>query len=133
MDLLRLEEGDGLVSFHLIGELDLANVPDMTARLREELLRADQLTLDIKHPRWPMRPARVIRLENDLVASNGLPEPEAAPRVHLSPGVPARLGFPRRPLPGERKRAHAGPQRAPTKTLRAKNVRPSSRVSTQAC
>jgi anti-anti-sigma factor len=47
MDLLRLEEGDGPASFRLIGELDLSNVPQVTARLQEELHRAGQLTLDV--------------------------------------------------------------------------------------
>ena len=47
MDSLRLEEGQGPASFRLIGELDLSNVPQVTARLREELDRADQLSLDV--------------------------------------------------------------------------------------
>lgn len=47
MDLLRLEEGEGPASFRLIGELDVSNAPQVTARLREELDRADQLSLDV--------------------------------------------------------------------------------------
>lgn len=47
MESLRLEEGEGPASFRLIGEVDLSNVPHMTARLREELQRADQLSLDV--------------------------------------------------------------------------------------
>jgi anti-anti-sigma factor len=47
VDSLRLEEGDGPASFRLIGELDLSSAPHTTARLREELRRADQLTLDV--------------------------------------------------------------------------------------
>jgi anti-anti-sigma factor len=46
MELLRLEEGPGPASFRLIGELDYSNVPEVTARLQDELRAADQLTLD---------------------------------------------------------------------------------------
>jgi anti-anti-sigma factor len=47
VDPLRLEEGEGPASFRLIGELDLSNVPQVTARLRKKLHQADQLTLDV--------------------------------------------------------------------------------------
>jgi anti-anti-sigma factor len=46
MELLRLEKGEGSASFRLIGELDTSNVPQVTARLQDELRGTDQLTLD---------------------------------------------------------------------------------------
>jgi anti-anti-sigma factor len=46
VDLLRLEKEEGSASFRLVGELDASNVDQVRARLREELSRTHQLTLD---------------------------------------------------------------------------------------
>jgi anti-sigma B factor antagonist len=43
---LRLEKAEGAGSFRLIGELDASNADEVAARLKEELGRANQLTLD---------------------------------------------------------------------------------------
>jgi anti-anti-sigma factor len=45
VELVRLEKEEG-PSFRLIGELDVSNVPEVTDTLRDELRRANQLTLD---------------------------------------------------------------------------------------
>jgi anti-anti-sigma factor len=45
-ELLRLEEGDRPASFRLVGELDMSNVPGVEDRLRDELRRAGELSLD---------------------------------------------------------------------------------------
>jgi anti-sigma B factor antagonist len=44
--LVRLEKGKGPASFRLIGELDYSNVPEVAARLQDELRQAGDLTLD---------------------------------------------------------------------------------------
>jgi anti-anti-sigma factor len=46
VDLLRLEKEEGSASFRLVGELDASNAAQVTARLREELSRTNQLALD---------------------------------------------------------------------------------------
>jgi anti-anti-sigma factor len=45
-ELLRLEKGDKPASFRLVGELDMSTVPVAQERLRDELRRAGDLTLD---------------------------------------------------------------------------------------
>jgi anti-anti-sigma factor len=44
--LIRVEKAEGSPSFRLIGELDSSNIAEVDTRLREELRRANQLTLD---------------------------------------------------------------------------------------
>jgi uncharacterized protein len=49
------------------------------------------------HPRWTLYRATIVRLDENLVAATGLPAPAAGPvSVLYSPGVPVRLGAPRR-------------------------------------
>jgi uncharacterized protein YqjF (DUF2071 family) len=51
------------------------------------------------HPPWPLHHARVVRMDDGLVAAAGLPRPQAAPLVHYSPGVDVRIGRPERYRP----------------------------------
>jgi anti-anti-sigma factor len=46
MDLFRLEPGDGPASFRLVGELDIATVPDTETDLSQALEREQTLVLD---------------------------------------------------------------------------------------
>ncbi|HEX8001910.1 MAG TPA: DUF2071 domain-containing protein [Mycobacteriales bacterium] len=45
------------------------------------------------HPPWPLRHARVTRLDSALVESAGLPAPHGEPLVHFSDGVRVKIGF----------------------------------------
>ena len=47
------------------------------------------------HEPWPLHRARVVRLDDGLVAAAGLPPPSGEPLVHYSPTVAVRLGAPR--------------------------------------
>jgi len=48
-----------------------------------------------EHPRWPLHAARLVRLEEGLLAAAGLPPPAGDPvSVLYSPGVPVRMGAP---------------------------------------
>jgi uncharacterized protein YqjF (DUF2071 family) len=58
--------------------------------------RGGLLRAPVAHPRWPLREARVVTVEQDLVEAAGLPSPEGPPLVHWSPGVEVRVGVPRR-------------------------------------
>ena len=46
-----------------------------------------------EHGEWPLHRARVLRLEQDLLARAGLPAPAGDPLAHASPGVPVRIGM----------------------------------------
>jgi len=48
------------------------------------------------HPRWPLRRAEVLSLDDELVAASGLPAPVGAPLVHYSPGVRVTVSVPHR-------------------------------------
>jgi uncharacterized protein len=48
---------------------------------------------EIEHPDWPLRHARLIRLEEDLLQAGGLTAPDGAPVLHASSGVPVRIGM----------------------------------------
>jgi len=48
----------------------------------------------VEHPPWPLARATVLRLEENLLASAGLPGPVGEPLVHHSPGVPVRISRP---------------------------------------
>lgn len=48
-----------------------------------------------EHEPWPLRDARLDRLDQNLLRVAGLRESKAEPLVQFSPGVRARLGFPR--------------------------------------
>ena len=68
----------------------------LTGRWRAWTRVAGRLaTVPVAHQPWPLREATVVALEQTLLAAVGLPEPEGAPLVHVSPGVDVRLGRPR--------------------------------------
>jgi uncharacterized protein YqjF (DUF2071 family) len=53
-----------------------------------------------QHPPWPLHRAALLRLAENLIVAAGLPPPAGAPvSVLYSPGVPVRMGLPRRPRP----------------------------------
>jgi uncharacterized protein YqjF (DUF2071 family) len=49
----------------------------------------------VEHEPWPLWRADVVKLEETILESVGLPVPEEPPLVHYSPGVQAWLGPPR--------------------------------------
>lgn len=53
------------------------------------------LYVQAHHPRWPLRRARLLRLDSRLVEASGLPAPQGEPLVHFSDGVQVRIGLPR--------------------------------------
>ncbi|MFJ1705495.1 YqjF family protein [Kitasatospora sp. NPDC088346] len=73
----------------------------LTARWGLHAARGGRLTyLPNHHPIWPLHRARLLDLDEDLVAAAGLPEVSGAPcSVLYSPGVPVRFGPPHRPGP----------------------------------
>jgi uncharacterized protein YqjF (DUF2071 family) len=53
------------------------------------------LHLPNEHPRWPLRRADLVELDDSLIASTGLPAPAGPPvSVLYSPGVPVVFGAP---------------------------------------
>ncbi|MEY2974139.1 MAG: hypothetical protein RIR49_559 [Actinomycetota bacterium] len=50
----------------------------------------------VDHPEWPLRRAEVLELDETLVRAAGLPNPIGEPHAMYSPGVPVRIGAPRR-------------------------------------
>ncbi len=48
------------------------------------------------HEPWPLHYAIAETVEDELVTAAGLPEPNAPPLVHFSPGVSVRCGWPRK-------------------------------------
>ncbi|MFG2192099.1 YqjF family protein [Streptomyces sp. NPDC048639] len=59
------------------------------------------LHLPNAHPPWPLHTATVLRLEEDLIATGGLPAPLGPPcSVLHAPGVPAVFGTPTSAGPG---------------------------------
>lgn len=50
----------------------------------------------VSHEPWPLHSARVLELAEDLTRAAGLPAPAGEPIAHFSPGVTARIGWPRR-------------------------------------
>ncbi len=59
----------------------------------------------VEHERWPLHAARLLELDETLLAAAGLPAPSGEPRVLHSPGVRVRIGPPRaiaaRPAAGD--------------------------------
>jgi uncharacterized protein YqjF (DUF2071 family) len=53
------------------------------------------LTAPVEHRRWPLRRARLIGLDQDIVQAAGLPAPAGDPHVLFSPGVRVQVGRPR--------------------------------------
>ncbi len=47
-----------------------------------------------EHPPWPLRHARVLHLDQDLITAAGLPAAAGPPLVHWSAGVEVRIGLP---------------------------------------
>jgi uncharacterized protein YqjF (DUF2071 family) len=45
----------------------------------------------VEHPPWPLYRARVLKLDEDLIAAAGLPAPQGDPLAHYSPGVDAKV------------------------------------------
>jgi uncharacterized protein YqjF (DUF2071 family) len=52
------------------------------------------------HEPWPLHRARVVELDDHLVAAAGLGKPAGEPLVHYSPGVDVRIGRPEPYSPG---------------------------------
>jgi uncharacterized protein YqjF (DUF2071 family) len=48
------------------------------------------------HQPWPLHRATVHQLDDGLLAAAGLPQPQAEPLAHYSPGVDVRIGRPER-------------------------------------
>lgn len=46
------------------------------------------------HDPWPLQRARVVVLDDTLVAAAGLPTPQGVPLVHFAPSVKVRIGWP---------------------------------------
>jgi uncharacterized protein len=60
----------------------------LTARFRLYTVIAGRgAVADAEHPPWPLVRARLLDLEDDLVAAAGLPWPGQSPLVHFSPGA----------------------------------------------
>jgi uncharacterized protein YqjF (DUF2071 family) len=65
----------------------------LTARHRLFTVVAGRLAAaEVEHPPWPLRRARLERLDQDLLRAARLPDPRESPLVHASPGVPVRVG-----------------------------------------
>ena len=59
--------------------------------------RGDRLRYaPVDHPRWPLHRASLVSLDETLFAAAGLPAPTGDPHCMWSPGVPVRIGLPRR-------------------------------------
>jgi uncharacterized protein len=66
----------------------------LTARYRLFTMIAGRLAAaEAEHPPWPLRHAKVLRLDQDLLQRAGLPAPAGDPLAHASPGVPVRIGM----------------------------------------
>jgi len=64
----------------------------LTARWRLYTSYGGKLAyVQVEHPPWPLCRARVVKLEEDLIAAAGVPAPEATPLVHYSPGVDVKV------------------------------------------
>lgn len=50
----------------------------------------------VDHPAWPLHAAHLVDLDDELVAAAGYTLADRTPLVHYSPGVPVRIGMPRR-------------------------------------
>jgi uncharacterized protein len=48
------------------------------------------------HEPWPLHRARVLAVDDHLLAATGLPAPQGEPLAHYSPGVDVRIGRPER-------------------------------------
>ena len=67
----------------------------LTARFRLYTIIGGKLAFaDVEHEPWPLRRAKVIECEQNLLGACGLPQPQTEPIVHYSPGVHVRIGAP---------------------------------------
>lgn len=65
----------------------------LTARYRLFTVIAGTVAAaEAEHPPWPLRHARLDRLDQTLVQAAGLPAPGGAALLHASAGVPVRVG-----------------------------------------
>ena len=96
-------EVDGVIPEAELSERDVF----LTSRWRAYSLHpvAGLLVADVAHPPWPLHRARLVQLEETVLAAAGIPPRTDPPLVHFSPGVDIRLGLPR-PL-GRGRRAEA--------------------------
>lgn len=68
----------------------------LTGRWRAYSTLAGRLaTVPVQHQPWDLREATVVELEQSLLSSEGLPDPDHDPLVQFSPGVDVRIGVPR--------------------------------------
>jgi uncharacterized protein YqjF (DUF2071 family) len=107
-------EGDAVIRYHCRREAGLGHditvspgraltdeevtplVSSLVGRWRAFTCAAGRLaSVPVEHEPWPLRHAELTSLDESLVSAAGLPEPTAAPMVHFSDGVDARLGPPR--------------------------------------
>jgi uncharacterized protein YqjF (DUF2071 family) len=66
----------------------------LTARHRLFTVVAGRLAAaEAEHPPWPLQHARLVRLDQDLLAAAGLPAPDHDALLHASPGVSVRIGM----------------------------------------
>ena len=66
----------------------------LTARFRLfSKLAGQPVTAEVEHPPWPLHHGEVLELDQSLLRAAGLPEPGHDPLVHVSPGVPTRIGM----------------------------------------
>ncbi|WP_436792820.1 YqjF family protein [Actinospongicola halichondriae] len=49
---------------------------------------------EASHDPWPLHRARVLHVNDELVAASGLPQPTVEPLVHYSESVKVRIGWP---------------------------------------
>jgi uncharacterized protein len=76
----------------LAGRDELAEF--LTARYRLFTVIAGNLAAaEAEHRPWPLHQATVLRLDQNLLADAGLPDPVGAPLAHASPGVAVRVGM----------------------------------------
>ena len=66
----------------------------LTARYHLFTMVAGKLAAaEAEHPPWPLRHARLLSLDQDLLTAAGLPAPVGDPLVYASPGVSVRIGM----------------------------------------
>lgn len=53
----------------------------------------------VDHPRWQLHHAKADYVDDSLIVAAGLPAPTGEPHCLFSPGVPVRIGLPRRVRP----------------------------------
>lgn len=88
---VRVQVGDRLTASELT-EFDHY----LTARWRLYSARRNGLRCALaQHQPWRLHRARVLEVDDGLIAAAGLPAPRGEPIAHWSPGTEVRIGFPR--------------------------------------